>query len=120
MLTPRAAWVARRPSGSSVLIGASRAEQVVQNVASPSVDVTPDQTDRLEQVTAPPSLSMCGGNDEKSWGWLLVDIVSIGRLNNRNRSNAVLATRDHSFRRRASSPHTLVGIVQGRSTVSAA
>jgi len=66
------------------------------------------------------SVSMCGGNDEKSWGWLLADIVSTGHLNNRNRSNAVLATREHSFRRRASSPHTMIGIVQGRSTISAA
>ncbi len=55
-LTMRAAaWVAQRPGVSSVLIGASRAEQVAQNVASPSVEFTPEQTDRLEQVTAPPS-----------------------------------------------------------------
>jgi len=60
------------------LVGASRAEQVAQNVASPSVDFTPEQTDRLEQVTAPPSLNpdfifivptarIFGGQDVRRW-----------------------------------------------------
>ncbi len=62
---------------------------------------------------------VCGGNDEKSWGWSLADVVSTGHVNNRNRSNSVLATRDYSFCCRASSPNTMVGIGQGRSTVSA-
>ena len=65
-------------------------------------------------------VSMCGGNDEKSWGWSLADVVSTWHMNNRNRSNAVLAVRDHSFCCRASSPNAMVGIVQGWSTVSAA
>jgi hypothetical protein len=64
-------------------------------------------------------VSMCGGNDEKSWGWSLADVVSTWHMNNRNRSNAVLAVGDHSFCCRASSPHAMVGIVQGRLIVSA-
>jgi len=65
------------------------------------------------------SVSMCGGNDEKSWGWWMTDGLSIWHMNNRNSSGVGLATRDPSFCCRASSLGAMVGIVQGRSTVSA-
>ena len=64
-------------------------------------------------------VSVCGGNDEKSWGWSVGDVESIGHMNNRNRSDSLLAARDRSFCCQASSLNALVGIVQGRSTVSA-
>ncbi len=64
-------------------------------------------------------VSMYGGKDEKSWGWSLADVVLTGLMNNRNRSNVILATRDHSFCCRASSPNTMVGIVQGWLTILA-
>jgi aryl-alcohol dehydrogenase-like predicted oxidoreductase len=48
------AWVARRPGVSTVLIGASRAEQLAENVASLDVALTPEQRERLDRVGAPP------------------------------------------------------------------
>ena len=51
------AWVAGRPGVSSVLIGASRAEQVTQNIAAMRVELTSDQRARLDRISAPPSLN---------------------------------------------------------------
>ena len=51
------AWVGQRPGVSSVLIGASRAKQVLANVASLSVVFTPEQRARLDAVSAPPTLN---------------------------------------------------------------
>ena len=51
------AWVASRPGVSSVLIGASRAEQVTANIASLDIVLAPEQRQRLEQVSAPPQLN---------------------------------------------------------------
>jgi len=64
-------------------------------------------------------VSMCGGNDEKSWGWWLTDIILTWHMNNRNRSDSVFATHDPSFWHQASSPGVMVGIVQDLLTVSA-
>lgn len=50
-------WVATRPGVSSVLIGASRPEQVSQNIASLDVSLTSEQRDRLEQVSALPMIN---------------------------------------------------------------
>jgi aryl-alcohol dehydrogenase-like predicted oxidoreductase len=50
-------WVATRPGVSSVLIGASRPEQVSQNIASLDVSLTSEQRDRLEQASALPSIN---------------------------------------------------------------
>lgn len=51
------AWVASRRGVSSVLIGASRAEQIRQNIASLDVSLTPEQQSRLDKATALPPLN---------------------------------------------------------------
>ncbi len=51
------AWVARRPGVSTVLIGASRVEQVTQNIASLEVTLSEDQVARLDAAGAPPMLN---------------------------------------------------------------
>ena len=48
------AWVAGRPGVSSVLMGASRPEQVRENAASLDIVLSPDQRMRLDAVGAPP------------------------------------------------------------------
>jgi aryl-alcohol dehydrogenase-like predicted oxidoreductase len=51
------AWVAARPTVSSVLIGASRPEQLTQNIASLTVVLSDDQRERLEHASALPILN---------------------------------------------------------------
>jgi aryl-alcohol dehydrogenase-like predicted oxidoreductase len=51
------AWVAGRPGVSSVLVGASRAAQLMENIAALDIRFTPDQQARLDRVSAPPSLN---------------------------------------------------------------
>jgi aryl-alcohol dehydrogenase-like predicted oxidoreductase len=51
------AWVARRPGVSSVLIGASRIEQLSQNIASLDIALGDNHLQRLEQATALPLLN---------------------------------------------------------------
>lgn len=51
------AWVARRPGVSSVLVGASRPEQLVQNIAALDVTLSPEQQSRLDAAGRPPSLN---------------------------------------------------------------
>ncbi|OHT19993.1 aldo/keto reductase [Edaphosphingomonas haloaromaticamans] len=51
------AWVASRPGVSSVLIGASRAEQLRENVAALDIALSAEQKSRLEAVGAPPLLN---------------------------------------------------------------
>ncbi|TCM52563.1 aryl-alcohol dehydrogenase-like predicted oxidoreductase [Rhizobium sp. PP-F2F-G48] len=51
------AWVARRPGVSSVLIGASRVEQLSQNIASLDIALGDNHLQRLEQATALPVLN---------------------------------------------------------------
>lgn len=51
------AWVARRPGMASVLIGASRADQIEQNIASLEIVIPPDQQARLDAAGAPPMLN---------------------------------------------------------------
>jgi aryl-alcohol dehydrogenase-like predicted oxidoreductase len=51
------AWVAQRPGVSSVLMGASRAEQVRENIASLDIALSPDQQARLDEAGAPPALN---------------------------------------------------------------
>lgn len=48
------AWVAARPGVSSVLIGASRPDQLMQNIASLQVTLSDEQLGRLETATAMP------------------------------------------------------------------
>lgn len=48
------AWVVSRDDVASVLIGASRPEQVADNVASLDVTLTAEQRERLDAVSAPP------------------------------------------------------------------
>ncbi len=50
-------WVARRPGVSSVLIGASRPEQLEQNIAALDVALSADQQARLDAEGKPPSLN---------------------------------------------------------------
>ncbi len=45
-------WVAARPGIASVLIGASRTDQLVQNIASLELTLTEDHLNRLEAATA--------------------------------------------------------------------
>ncbi|WP_172122661.1 MULTISPECIES: aldo/keto reductase [unclassified Devosia] len=72
------AWVAARPGVSSVLIGASRPDQLVQNIASLEVRLSADQLQRLEAATALPLPSpyfifqlprgaFFGGNEVAPW-----------------------------------------------------
>ena len=51
------AWVAGRPGVSSVLIGASRPEQLASNVASLDIALSPEQQRRLEEASALPMLN---------------------------------------------------------------
>jgi len=51
------AWVAQRAGVSSVLIGASRAEQIVQNIASLDIELSDDQQARLDAAGAPPAMN---------------------------------------------------------------
>ncbi|MBP0437727.1 aldo/keto reductase [Tianweitania sediminis] len=51
------AWVTNRPGVSSVLIGASRTEQLQQNIASLDVVLSPDQRARIEAAGTPPMLN---------------------------------------------------------------
>ncbi|SEN20931.1 Predicted oxidoreductase [Methylobacterium sp. UNC300MFChir4.1] len=51
------AWVARRPGVASVLVGASRPEQLAQNIAALEVVLTPEQQGRLDEAAAPPQLN---------------------------------------------------------------
>jgi aryl-alcohol dehydrogenase-like predicted oxidoreductase len=51
------AWVTGRPGVSSVLMGASRVEQVRENAASLDIVLSPDQRQRLDAVGAPPPLN---------------------------------------------------------------
>lgn len=72
------AWVAGRPGVSSVLMGASRLEQVRENVASLEIVLSPEQRRRLDAVGAPPQLnpyfifnlpreSIFGGSAVEAW-----------------------------------------------------
>lgn len=73
------AWVTGRSGVSSVLMGASRLEQVRENAASLDIVLTPDQKQRLEAVGAPPRLnpyfifdlpraSIFGVSSVRAWG----------------------------------------------------
>jgi aryl-alcohol dehydrogenase-like predicted oxidoreductase len=73
------AWVVGRPGVGSVLIGASRPEQVASNIAALAVILDADQQRRLDEASAPaPSYPAAlfspmvkrfvfGGNDVASW-----------------------------------------------------
>ena len=73
------AWLVGRPGVSSVLIGASRAEQVAGNVAALDLHLSDDQRRRLDEASAPPTVSpfalqsdfvkrfAFGGNDVAGW-----------------------------------------------------
>ncbi|MEF3083422.1 aldo/keto reductase [Luteimonas sp. SMYT11W] len=51
------AWTARRPGVSSVLVGASRVEQLHQNIASLDIEFTAAQQARLDAASLPPSIN---------------------------------------------------------------
>lgn len=51
------AWVSQRDGVSSVLIGASRVEQLEQNIASLGVVLTADQQQCLDAASAPPGIN---------------------------------------------------------------
>ena len=50
-------WVAARPGVSSVLVGASSAQQLVQNIGSLDIVLSPEQQARLEAASALPLLN---------------------------------------------------------------
>ncbi|UPA26816.1 aldo/keto reductase [Shinella oryzae] len=71
-------WVVERPGVSSVLIGASRVEQLEQNIAALDVALTAEHLTRLEQATAMPPINpyfifqlpitqLFGGQDVRRW-----------------------------------------------------
>lgn len=71
-------WVVERPGVSSVLIGASRVEQLQQNLAAFDVALTPAHLARLEAATAMPLINpyfifqlpisqLFGGQDVRRW-----------------------------------------------------
>nr|WP_268822188.1 aldo/keto reductase [Agrobacterium rubi] len=73
------AWVAKRPGVSSVLIGASRIEQLTQNIASLEIVLKDEHMQRLEKATALPVLNpyfifemptemVFGGQQVRGWG----------------------------------------------------
>ncbi|SMC51906.1 aldo/keto reductase [Rhizobium sp. RU36D] len=51
------AWVANRPGVSSVLIGASRVEQLQHNIGSLDITLDDDQRRKLEEATALPAIN---------------------------------------------------------------
>jgi len=51
------AWVVQRPGVPSVLVGASRPEQLVENIASLDVALSVEQQRRLDAAGAPPLLN---------------------------------------------------------------
>ncbi|WP_337268699.1 aldo/keto reductase [Oryzifoliimicrobium ureilyticus] len=72
------AWVSARPGVSSVLIGASRPDQLSQNIASLNVQLSNVHLERLEQATALPPINpyfifqlpknmIFGGHQVESW-----------------------------------------------------
>ena len=72
------AWLVNRAGVSSVLIGASRAEQIQQNIASLDIAFSPEQQTRLDAAGRPPVLNpyyvfglpthrIFGGHAVKAW-----------------------------------------------------
>jgi len=51
------AWLTNRAGVSSVLIGASRPEQLLQNIASLDIELSPEQQTRLDAAGKPPMLN---------------------------------------------------------------
>jgi aryl-alcohol dehydrogenase-like predicted oxidoreductase len=51
------AWVANRPGVSSILLGASRPEQLRENIASLDIELSADQRSRLDAAGTPPPLN---------------------------------------------------------------
>ena len=71
-------WVAGRPGVSSVLVGATRVEQLVQNIASLDVEFSSVQLERLDQATTLPlpnpyfifrlpTPTLFGGSEVQAW-----------------------------------------------------
>ena len=50
------AWLIGRPAVGTILVGASRGEQLRENAAALAVELTHDQRDRLDQASMPPTL----------------------------------------------------------------
>ena len=48
------AWLLRRPSVSSIVVGARTDEQLADNLAAASLELSDDEHDRLEDVSRPP------------------------------------------------------------------
>jgi aryl-alcohol dehydrogenase-like predicted oxidoreductase len=73
------AWLAGRPGVASILIGASRADQVADNIAALQVALSDEQRRRLDAASAPPPIApfalqsefvkrfAFGGNDVRGW-----------------------------------------------------
>lgn len=52
------AWASRRPGISSLIIGASKANQLTDNVASLDVALTPDQVRALDEAGGPEPMNL--------------------------------------------------------------
>ena len=72
------AWTIQRPGVDTVLVGASRAEQLTRNVASLEVTVSSDQLALLDHISAQPAFNpyfifslptqvMFGGQTVQPW-----------------------------------------------------
>jgi aryl-alcohol dehydrogenase-like predicted oxidoreductase len=77
------AWVVARGGVSSVLVGASRPEQLLENIAALEIVFSADQQARLDAVGAPPMLNpyfifdlprlrIFGGQNVKPWAPIIV------------------------------------------------
>lgn len=74
------AWVMARPGVASTIIGASSAEQLAGNIAAADIRLSPEQTARLDEASAPPPgftsglgtkairRMLFGGIDVTAWG----------------------------------------------------
>jgi aryl-alcohol dehydrogenase-like predicted oxidoreductase len=47
------AWVLREPGVSSAIVGASRPEQVDENVAASGIELAPEVLSRIDEILAP-------------------------------------------------------------------
>jgi aryl-alcohol dehydrogenase-like predicted oxidoreductase len=47
------AWLAAQPAVTSVILGARNTDQLADNLGAASVELTPDELERLDEVSAP-------------------------------------------------------------------
>ena len=78
------AWVLRNQNVSSAIVGASRPEQIAENVKALDVELEPDFVEAIEEALAPTTLFDPGFTSAPSPA--LTPVVGPGRLSRRHRS----------------------------------